>query len=135
MAGLYVDTSALGRVLLAEPDAATIRSTLSRYDRWWSSALLVVELRRLAARAGRETAGEALLAEMELHPLDRSTLERASRVPPSEVRSLDAIHLEAAIALRDAGEIEAVMTFDGQLQRGCEHHNLGVEAPTAEETP
>ena len=65
MAGLYVDTSALGRILLTEPDATAIRSTLSRYDRWWSSALLVVELRRLAARAGRETAGEALLAEME----------------------------------------------------------------------
>lgn len=134
MAGLYVDTSALGRVLLTEPDAPAIRSTLSRYDRWWSSTLLVVELRRLAARTGRETAGEALLAEMKLHPLDRSTLERASRLPPSEVRSLDAIHLEAAIALRNAGEIEAVLTFDGQLQRGCEHHLLGVEAPT-NETP
>ena len=54
MAGLDVDTSALGRVLLTEPDAAAIRATLSRYDRWWSSALLVVELRRLAARARRE---------------------------------------------------------------------------------
>jgi uncharacterized protein len=135
MAGLYVDTSALGRVLLTEPDATAIRSTLSRYDRWWSSALLVVELRRLAARVGRETAGEAVLAEMELHPLDRPTLERASRLPPSEVRSLDAIHLDAAVELRDAGEIAAVMTFDGQLQRGCEHHQLGVEAPTVEETP
>jgi hypothetical protein len=27
MAGLYVDTSALGRVLLTEPDAAAIRAT------------------------------------------------------------------------------------------------------------
>jgi predicted nucleic acid-binding protein len=135
MAGLYVDTSALGRVLLTEPDAAAIRSTLSRYDRWWSSALLVVELRRLATRAGRETAGEALLAEMELHPVDRSALERSSRLPPSEVRSLDAIHLEAAVALRNAGEIEAVLTFDGQLQRGCTHHQLGVEEPTVDEAP
>ena len=134
MAGLCIDASALGRVLLTEPDAAAIRLTLSRYDRWWSSALLVVELRRLAARAGREIAGEALLAEIELHPLDRATLERASRLPPSEVRSLDAIHLEAAVALRDTDEIEAVLTFDGQLQRGCEHHQLGVEAPTANET-
>lgn len=135
MAGLYVDTSALGRILLTEPDATAIRATLSRYDRWWSSVLLVVELRRLATRAGREAAGEALLAEMELHPLDHATLERASHLPPSEVRSLDAIHLEAAIALHDTREIEAVMTFDGQLQRGCEHHQLHVEAPTADETP
>ena len=32
MAGLYVDTSALGRIPLAEPDAAAIRSTLARND-------------------------------------------------------------------------------------------------------
>lgn len=95
----------------------------------------MVELRRLALKAGRETAGEALLAEMELHPLDRSTLERASRLPPSEVRSLDAIHLDAAIALRDAGQVDAVMTFDGQLQRGCEHHQLSVETPRPEQAP
>ena len=48
MAGLYLDTSALGRVLLAEPDAAAIRATLASYDGWWSSDLLIVELRRLA---------------------------------------------------------------------------------------
>jgi hypothetical protein len=30
MAGLYVDTSALGRVLLAEPDAEAIRDTMAR---------------------------------------------------------------------------------------------------------
>jgi hypothetical protein len=44
MAGLYVDTSALGRVLLAEPDAAAIQSTIARYDERWSSELLMVKL-------------------------------------------------------------------------------------------
>ena len=42
MAGIYVDTSALGRVLLGEPDAELIRETLGQYDPWWSSALLLV---------------------------------------------------------------------------------------------
>jgi uncharacterized protein with PIN domain len=58
MAGLYLDTSALGRILLAEPDATAIRSTLSGYDAWWSSALLVVEMRRLAAREGLTAAAD-----------------------------------------------------------------------------
>lgn len=53
MAGLYLDTSALGRVLLAEPDAELIRNVLARYDVWWSSALLVVELRRSRSPATR----------------------------------------------------------------------------------
>ncbi len=52
MAGLYLDTSALGRILLAEPDAVAIRAALANYDAWWSSELLVVELRRLAVREG-----------------------------------------------------------------------------------
>ena len=32
MAGLYLDTSALGRVLLGEPDAEAIRDALAGYD-------------------------------------------------------------------------------------------------------
>ncbi len=57
MAGLYLDTSALGRVLLAEPDAAAIRATLAIYDGWWSSGLLIVELRRLAEREALASEG------------------------------------------------------------------------------
>lgn len=49
MAGVYVDTSALGRLLLAEPEADVIRSVLAEHDAWRSSELLVVELRRFAA--------------------------------------------------------------------------------------
>lgn len=33
MAGIYLDTSALGRVLLAEPDATAIRSVLDQQSR------------------------------------------------------------------------------------------------------
>jgi len=79
MAGLYLDTSALGRLLLAEPDAGAIRQALARYDRWWSSALLLVELRRLAEREGLAEPAEEMLAEVQLVALDRGVLERASR--------------------------------------------------------
>jgi len=48
MAGLYIDTSSLRRVLLAEPDAAAIRNLIGRYEESWSSALISIELRRLA---------------------------------------------------------------------------------------
>jgi uncharacterized protein with PIN domain len=37
VAGLYVDTSALGRVVLGEPDAQTIRATLAQFDPWFAS--------------------------------------------------------------------------------------------------
>src|SRR4051812_29544249 len=103
MAGLYVDTSALGRVLLAEPDAATIQATIAGYDERWSSELLIVELRRLGAVTGTADAVKELLEAVHLAPLARTELEQASQVEPVAGRSLDAIHLEAAVRLHGAG--------------------------------
>jgi uncharacterized protein len=128
MAGLYVDTSALGRVLLGEPDAEQIRTTLAQYDPWWSSALLLVELRRLARRARVEQYGEELLSTISMRRLDYSSLKRAAELDPIEVRSLDAIHLDAAIQLKKRGAIDVVLTYDQRLQAGCAHHGLPVEA-------
>lgn len=48
------------------------------------------------------------------------------------VRSLDAVHLEAAIRLRDGGQINGVVTYDQQLSVGCSHHSLAVHLPVAE---
>jgi len=129
MAGVYVDTSALGRLLLGEPDAELIRDALARYDAWWSSALLVVELRRLARRVGCEEAAERVLEQITLVDVDHTVLDRASRLDPAEARSLDANHLAAAVALVGRSEVAAVVTFDGQLRARCAHHGLAVEAP------
>jgi uncharacterized protein with PIN domain len=96
MAGLYLDTSALGRVLLGEPDAETIRDTLAGYDTWWASALLAVELRRLARREGLEALADRMLANVRLTDVDKASLDRASRLDPVEVATLDAIHLDAS---------------------------------------
>jgi hypothetical protein len=74
MPGVYVDTSALGRVLLAEPDAVPIRTALAGYDAWWASELLVVEFRRLAYREGLTQAAESLMRALRSRPaLQRTT--------------------------------------------------------------
>jgi predicted nucleic acid-binding protein len=129
MAGLYVDTSAIGRVLLAEPEARAIRDVLASFESWWSSELLVVELRRLAEREDVAAPAERLLAEIRLVPIDHGVLERASRLPPMTVRTLDAIHLETAVSLHRGDDVSAVLTYDRQLQDGCAHHALAVESP------
>jgi predicted nucleic acid-binding protein len=129
MPGIYVDTSALGRVLLGEPDAELIRDTLGEYDPWWSSALLSVELRRLARREGVEAYGEELLSLVSTRRVDSPALKRAAKLDPVDVRTLDAIHLDAAIQLKRRGAIDVVLTFDHQLQAGCAHQGLAVEAP------
>ncbi|WP_354700028.1 Ribonuclease VapC47 [Paraconexibacter sp. AEG42_29] len=130
MAGLYVDTSAVGRVLLDEPDAGAILDVIGLYEVRWSSALLVVELRRLGVKAGLADAAEEVLGTVRLLDLDMAAVERASRIEPVKVRSLDAIHLDAAVVLARRGDVDAVLTYDRQLQAGCVHHGLAVEAPS-----
>ena len=61
---VYLDTSALGRVLLAEPDGPAIRRSLADYDKIVSSRLLQIELRRLAFRKNLLNAAAELLAEV-----------------------------------------------------------------------
>jgi predicted nucleic acid-binding protein len=131
MAGVYVDTSALGRLLLAEPEADAIRGVLAQQEAWWSSELLVVELRRLASREGLQSEAEEYLDAFRLVAIGSDALQRASRLEPMVVRSLDAIHLEAAVRLREGGEINGVVTYDQQLSAGCAHHGLAVHAPAA----
>jgi predicted nucleic acid-binding protein len=131
MAGLYLDTSSLGRVLLAEPDAVAIRELLGRYDAWWSSSLLTIELRRLARREGLERAADRIIGSMQLVPITEVAIERASRLDPTEVRALDAIHLDAAVELHRAGTIGSVITHDEQLARGCTHHGIPIDRPAS----
>lgn len=129
MAGAYLDTSALGRVLLSEPDGPAIVAALAAFDAWWSSELVLVELRRLALREGLGAAGEQLLVGIAREPITTTAMEHASRIEPLDVRSLDAIHLEAAVRLHARGDVAAVFTYDHQLQAGCAHHGVPVVAP------
>lgn len=94
--------------------------------------MLVVELRRLAAREGLQSQAEEYLDAFKLVVIDSASLQRASRLEPTVVRSLDAIHLEAAVQLRESGEVNGVVTYDQQLSAGCAHHGLAVHAPVAE---
>ncbi len=129
MAGLYIDTSSLGRVLLAEPDAPAIRELIGRYDETWSSALIIIELRRLARREDLTAPADRMLASMRLHPITDAAIERASRLEPVQVRTLDAVHLEAAIDLHEGGRVTAVLTHDEQFQLGCAHHGIPLDIP------
>ena len=72
-----------------------------------------------------------MLAGVRLQAVDSASLQRASRILPWEVRSLDAVHLAAAVQLRDDARIDAVLTYERQLVAGCAHHGLPVRSPTA----
>lgn len=129
MAGVYVDTSALGRVLLGEPDAPSIVRELGGFDQHIASRLLRVELRRLALREGVLDRADQLLSGVALLPLDEAVLDAAETVQPASVAALDAIHLVTALRLAGDGLIDAVMTYDARLADGAGEHGLSVIAP------
>ncbi|MBA3412786.1 MAG: type II toxin-antitoxin system VapC family toxin [Actinobacteria bacterium] len=129
MAGVYLDTSALGRVLLGEPDAAAVLNALEGFDQHVASRLVGVELRRLALRFELLEQASQLLAGVALVPIDEPLLEQAETVPPATVGTLDAIHLVTALSLAEAGFVEAVMTYDARLAEGARRHGLTVVSP------
>ncbi len=131
MAGLYLDTSAVGRVLLAEPDGEAVLAEVGRFERRMASRLLAVELRRLALRHRLRDAADRLLAAISLVPLSEATLAAAESIAPASVATLDAIHLAAALELFDADLIDTVLTYDERLAEGARHHGLTVLAPSA----
>lgn len=129
MAVVYLDTSALGRVLLGEPDAAAILRELRGFDQRVASRLLSVELRRLALREGRLPDADRLLAGVALLPVDESLLAAAETIPPAAAATLDAIHLATALRLAGTGRLDAILTYDARLAGGARHHGLTVLAP------
>ena len=143
---VYVDTSALGRVLLNEPDRPAVQAALEDVDELVSSRLLWLELGRLARRKDAEFAqrGEpqefAVLARELLRgvaqiPLEDSLLEpddvvgEAERIAPWSVATLDAIHLATAVWLAEHDLLETVMTYDNRLAEGAREHGLTVLMP------
>ncbi|MGH7269408.1 MAG: PIN domain-containing protein [Polyangiaceae bacterium] len=128
--GVYVDTSALGRVLLGERAAPAILDKLETFDDVVSSRLLQIELRWLARRHGLVEDANDLLAGMSLVPVDDALLDAAETVRPENVATLDAIHLATALRLARGGDLDALMTYDAQLAAGAAHHGIRVIAPT-----
>jgi predicted nucleic acid-binding protein len=127
---VYVDTSAVGRVLLGEPDAPAVLRDLAGFDQHVASRLLRIELRRLALREDALEAADRLLDGVALIPLDDAILVASETLPPATVATLDAIHLATALRLATAGVLDTVMTYDRRLADGAAHHGLQVLAPT-----
>jgi predicted nucleic acid-binding protein len=132
----YIDASVLLRVALEQPNAlrewSHIRSGIS-------SALLATEclrtLDRLRLRtrlhdrelALRRSTILDLIASLELVEVDTSVLERAAQPMPTELGTLDAIHLATALLWNEANGSALVMaTHDAALGTGAKAHGMRV---------
>jgi uncharacterized protein len=135
----YVDASVLLRVALGQKNALP---EWRQIDRGVSSALIGTEslrtLDRLRLRthlpdrdlAKRRATVLALLDSLELVEVDAVVLDRAAQPMPTELGTLDAIHLATALLWRELTGISPVMTtHDAALAVAARAHGftaLGV---------
>lgn len=125
---LYVDTSAVVKLLLAEDESEALGDFLRAADTpLVTSRIGIVELRRVGRRGGANPdRADALAASLSVIELD-ATIERLAVVLDPDLRSLDALHLASALAVGDA--LSGFVCYDGRLNAAASREGLPVVAP------
>jgi predicted nucleic acid-binding protein len=128
---VYLDSSALVKLLVEEAESAALQSFLADWPRRATSAVAEVELRRAARRAG---GGEELdlraievLGGLHLIEVDAAIRQIAAALNPASLRSLDAIHIASALALGDS--LATLVAYDARVVQAARASNLVVAAP------
>jgi predicted nucleic acid-binding protein len=125
----YVDSSALVKLVIPEPESAALRTELARWERHVSSALARVEVIRACVRVDARARRPAELAirALDLVAADDALLEQAAGLAPAELRSLDAIHLASALLLRDS--LGVAIAYDEGLLQAMDAAGLATASP------
>ncbi len=127
----YIDTSAAMKLVVAEVDSRAMEEWIEpRAERIIGSDLLRTELMRATRRVtpNRRERARAVLEGLLLLGLSTRVCERAASLEPSVLRSLDALHLAAAMELGD--ELEGFVTYDATLAAAAGANGIEVIAPS-----
>lgn len=123
----YLDTSAFLKLVVAEHHSAALRADAEARD-LWSSQLLDIEAHRAGRRLGlNPDAVQNALRSVTLITPALATFAGARTVGPDALRTLDALHLAAALEL--GSDLAAVLSYDRRLAGGCEAAGIEVHAP------
>lgn len=125
----YLDSSALVKVVVEEPESRALAEWLRGKDRLAACELVQVEVVR-AVRASDPAAvprARQVLATLTMIRLGRTLYDRAAELEPPLLRSLDAIHLASAASI--GGDLAGVVTYDARMAEAAFKLGLRVEAP------
>ncbi|MGH9110030.1 MAG: type II toxin-antitoxin system VapC family toxin [Acidimicrobiales bacterium] len=129
---LYLDSSALVKLVQKETESAGLRRFLRRHraDQLVTSALARVEVVRAVLIGGPAALAQARrqLSRLDQILLSTEVLDRAATLSPSgQLRSLDAIHLAAAQVV--GADLRAVVTYDHRMAGAAHDLGFAVEMP------
>ncbi|MFB9733255.1 type II toxin-antitoxin system VapC family toxin [Ornithinimicrobium kibberense] len=126
----YLDTSALVKLVAPEPESDVLRQWIeARAEALVTSDLARTELFRAVRRVLPKSAPLArqVLDTLTVLRLETSVFEEAARLEPPGLRSLDALHLAAALLLEE--DLLGVVTYDERLAEATRLLGFSVLAP------
>ena len=128
---IYVDTSALVKLIFEEAESValaewlTVRADIPKI----SSDLSAIELLRTCRRVDEGTVANAnlLLGGIDLLPIDPATVDKAASLIPTDMGSLDAIHLASALSIK--ADLIALIAYDNRLCSAAAAAGIEVVSP------
>lgn len=128
---IYLDTSAMVKLVVQEPESTALIDWLNaRAEQPLATSVIGrIELIRAAARLGAATsaAADGLAAMVDVFVLTEAIAARASTLSPTELRTLDAIHLATAHIHRET--LTDFCAYDRRLLAAAREQQLPVVAP------
>ena len=133
---VYLDSSALLKRVVAEPESAALQAALRGYvdsqTALVSSSVAWIEVSRALRRAAAidprlhpDALTDVALSGVLERPLDAEVVALARRVSPLVLRSLDAIHVATALLV----DADVLMSYDDRVVAAAQEHGLGTAAP------
>lgn len=126
----YVDTSAAVKLVVKERETPGLIKWCEQHDgELISSDLTRTELLRATRRAAPARLGQAraVLESFTVLTLPTELFERAASLEPDLLRSLDALHLAAAMTIGD--QLDGIVTYDDRLAEAATANGVAVFAP------
>jgi uncharacterized protein len=125
----YLDSSALVKLAVREPESDALRRYIRRRQPLVSSALARTEVARALLSLGPEAIrrGREVLARVDLIRVNDRVLNAAGEMLPLDLRSLDAIHLSTARQL--GADLARLVTYDERMAEAARALGWPVAAP------
>jgi predicted nucleic acid-binding protein len=129
MRATYLDSSAIVKLVIAEPESEVLRGYLRRRRPLVSSALARAEVLRALLPVGEAAVsrGRDVLRRLTLVRINDRVLDAAGTLEPTQLRSLDAIHLATAQLFGE--ELGHVVTYDDRMADAARQIGLKTASP------
>lgn len=128
----YIDSSAVVKTVIEEAESSALATWLRDKDHLAACELVQVEALRAVRISDPAAVARArrVIGTLTLIRLDDDLYERAADLDPPFLRSLDAIHLAAALSI--GGDLAGIVTYDHRMGESARALDFRVEAPGAE---